>query len=108
MPAHGVPSSSLAGAQVAPPAVDDLADVDLLDQLVRRLRPAWQADALCHEHPDVTWFPGRGQSTAPAKAICGRCLVRSECLAYALEHDLQGVWGGTSDAERRQLASTAA
>jgi WhiB family redox-sensing transcriptional regulator len=62
------------------------------------------ADALCLEHPEVEFFPGRGESSAPAKALCARCLCRAECLAYALvDPDLVGVWGGTSPRERAQL-----
>ena len=48
-------------------------------------------------------------SNAPAKAVCSGCPVRVECLAYALaEPQLQGVWGGTSDTERRALRRHAA
>jgi len=63
-------------------------------------RPAWQADALCREHPDVTFFPERGQASAPAKAICAPCLVRADCLQYGMTQPC-GIWGGTSDRERR-------
>jgi hypothetical protein len=32
------------------------------------------------------------------------CSVRVECLTYALEHnETWGLWGSTSDVERRQL-----
>lgn len=73
-------------------------------------RPAWMADASCREHPDVTWFPKRGQSTDPAKAICTRCLVRAECEQYAYEAGswLAGIWGGSSERVRRHLRRTAA
>lgn len=69
------------------------------------VRPAWHDDALCREYPDVSWFPARGTSTGPAKDVCGRCLVRAECLDAALESDEppQGVWGGTAPEERRRL-----
>ena len=36
--------------------------------------------------------------------LCRTCLVRRECLAYALERDdLIGIWGGTT-ADRRRRA----
>lgn len=39
-----------------------------------------------------------------AKAVCKRCPVQPECLAYALERGEQwGVWGGTSEEERRSI-----
>jgi WhiB family transcriptional regulator, redox-sensing transcriptional regulator len=65
---------------------------------------------LCLEYPEVTWFSERGQTSAPAKEVCGRCLVQQECLEYALaDPDLMGVWGGMSQRERaRQRTVTAA
>ena len=73
------------------------------------LRPAWQADGLCLEYPEVTWFPERGQSSAPAKDVCARCLVQRECLEYALaDPDLMGVWGGTSMREREHARKATA
>lgn len=36
-----------------------------------------------------------------AYAVCALCKVRRECLAYALDTDAQGVWGGTSQTERQ-------
>ena len=39
-----------------------------------------------------------------AKAICRLCEVRGECLDYALTTNQEsGVWGGTSEEERRKL-----
>ena len=41
---------------------------------------------------------------ARAKAICARCEIRQACLGYALAAGpLHGVWGGTTEAERRRL-----
>jgi WhiB family transcriptional regulator, redox-sensing transcriptional regulator len=65
--------------------------------------PRWHADALCREHPEVDWFPTRGESTEPAKAICRRCLVKTECATWAYGRlDEAGVWGGTSAGDRAQ------
>jgi WhiB family redox-sensing transcriptional regulator len=38
-----------------------------------------------------------------ARAVCGRCVVRQDCLDYALDQgpDLQGIWGGTTSHERK-------
>ena len=53
--------------------------------------------------PDI-FFPDRGESLAPAKTVCGECIVRDECLEFALDHGERfGVWGGTSERERRKL-----
>lgn len=102
-----LPQSSDAGAQAAPrhgqePTPD-------LARLLLRVRPQWMRDALCREYPGVAFFPVRGQTSAPAKAICHRCLVERECRAFALGNpDLTGVWGGTSDKERKAMRSRAA
>jgi WhiB family transcriptional regulator, redox-sensing transcriptional regulator len=67
-------------------------------------QPAWAADAPCREHPEVEWFPERGESMAAAKAVCRRCPVRDECLSYAVaDPTIVGVWGGTSGRERRRM-----
>lgn len=78
-------------------------------------RPAWMADALCPEYPEVRFFPERGESAEPARAVCGRCLVRAECLTWALEHGQSaaqhgghGVWAGTSARERTRMRPAAA
>ena len=39
-----------------------------------------------------------------AKAICGLCAVRGQCLKFAVERgETHGIWGGTSESERRVL-----
>lgn len=50
------------------------------------------------------FFPEQGQPTEAAKAVCATCPVREECLAYALRTvQRHGIWGGTSERERRQM-----
>lgn len=36
-----------------------------------------------------------------AKQFCDRCPITNDCRDYALTHDLDGIWGGTTEAERR-------
>jgi len=39
-----------------------------------------------------------------AKRICAVCPVMNACAVYAINHEeLLGVWGGTTDAERREI-----
>jgi WhiB family redox-sensing transcriptional regulator len=39
-----------------------------------------------------------------AKAVCGACVVKSECLLYAITTaEPHGVWGGSTEDERRRL-----
>lgn len=65
---------------------------------------SWQARANCiGVDPDI-FFPERGASTKEAKGICTACEVRPDCLEYALENSEKfGIWGGTSERERRRL-----
>jgi WhiB family redox-sensing transcriptional regulator len=67
--------------------------------------PSWHRDAACREYVGlVEFFPERGVSAEPAKAVCAGCLVREECLEYALAlGEKFGIWGGTSERERRAL-----
>ena len=34
------------------------------------------------------------------RTICGGCPIYKKCLAYALEHETYGVWGGMTSNER--------
>ena len=64
----------------------------------------WRESALCAEVDPEAFFPEKGGSARAAKDICRRCLVRAECLRFAIAHDERfGVWGGLSDRERRRL-----
>ncbi len=65
--------------------------------------PAWQKDAACKEHPELSWFPATGQNQARQHAVCAGCLVRVECLA-AGEGEF-GTWGGLSERARRRGVS---
>jgi WhiB family redox-sensing transcriptional regulator len=68
---------------------------------------AWMLLAECrHEDADL-FFPIAEDDIAPAVAICERCFVRAECLAYAVSHlELTGVWGGTAARVRRRMHRT--
>jgi WhiB family redox-sensing transcriptional regulator len=64
----------------------------------------WMNNGACLEHPEVPWFPERGETAEAARAVCARCLVRAECLDYALRTDIRdGVWGGLSAGDRARL-----
>lgn len=66
--------------------------------------PEWQRDAACREHDRTLFFPGKGDSTIRAQQICAGCLVRAECLEFALTNgEKWGIWGGTTGRQRRRL-----
>lgn len=69
----------------------------------------WRHRAICRDEDPELFFPVGTSGPAiaqiqTAKAVCGRCPVASECLAWALESGQDaGVWGGLSEDERRAL-----
>jgi hypothetical protein len=36
-----------------------------------------------------------------AKEICSTCVYRVDCLIYAFKNNEQGIWGGTTDGQRK-------
>ena len=70
--------------------------------------PGWWFAGLCAQTDPEVFFPEKGGSVREAKAVCAGCPVRAQCLEHALAHDERfGVWGGTSEPERRRLKATA-
>lgn len=66
--------------------------------------PGWMGAAACKGCDTNRWFPERGEPTDDVKAICRACPVIAECLEYALTTpERAGVWGGTSEKERRRI-----
>ena len=60
--------------------------------------------AACRGCDPNLFFPERGVSTDEAKKVCKGCPVRAECLEFALVNvEKFGVFGGTSERERRRL-----
>jgi WhiB family transcriptional regulator, redox-sensing transcriptional regulator len=71
-----------------------------LDNEVR----AWQSKANCMGVDPELFFPERGASTREAKEVCRGCVVREDCLEYALANGEKfGIWGGLSERERRKV-----
>ena len=63
----------------------------------------WTAKAACRQvTPDTLFVQGAAQNRA--KTLCFGCVVRTECLADALDNGVEfGVWGGMTERERRAL-----
>lgn len=65
----------------------------------------WKTEGNCRSHPVDVFFPSDGIGVQEARKICGTCPVKTPCLEYALRHRIaHGVWGGTSERERRRTA----
>ena len=64
----------------------------------------WQDDANCLGVDPDLFFPERGASTREAKEVCRGCVVRDDCLEFALRNGEKfGIWGGLSERERRRI-----
>ena len=69
----------------------------------------WRDRSLCRDSNPELFFPVGATGIAldqieAAKEICDVCTVNHECLEFALATNQEaGVWGGTSEEERRKL-----
>ncbi len=68
----------------------------------------WEADAQCRGMDSKIFFPDeRGAAVRRvrrlAKSVCMLCVVRAECLDYAITtRQIEGIWGGLTPEERRK------
>ncbi|MEI6855500.1 MAG: WhiB family transcriptional regulator [Acidimicrobiaceae bacterium] len=75
--------------------------VDIMSGMEDR---GWQSRANCMGVDPDLFFPERGASTREAKEVCRGCVVKDDCLEYALDNGEKfGIWGGMSERERRRL-----
>jgi WhiB family redox-sensing transcriptional regulator len=66
--------------------------------------PAWRLRANCLGVDPELFFPQRGSSTREPKAVCAGCVVREDCLEFAVANgEKWGIWGGMSERQRRQV-----
>jgi len=69
----------------------------------------WRDGAACRDTDPDLFFPvgttGPAlEQIAAAKAVCCQCDAQAECLEFAIvTNQDSGVWGGTSEEERRVL-----
>ncbi|MGH9064751.1 MAG: WhiB family transcriptional regulator [Acidimicrobiales bacterium] len=69
----------------------------------------WRKQAACRHSPPDLFFPVGTTGPAlsqieAAKSVCRSCEAQSACLEFALATNQEsGVWGATSEEERRKL-----
>ena len=69
----------------------------------------WRTSSACSDTDPSLFFPvgttGPAlEQIASAKAVCDTCDAKEPCLQFALSTNQDsGIWGGTSEEERRQL-----
>ena len=66
----------------------------------------WVLSGACRQADPELFFPIAAKESTElqidaAKAVCAPCAVRASCLSYALEAKAEGIWGGTTQQERR-------
>ena len=69
----------------------------------------WMVDAWCVGADPEAWFPPyrtglRHPNAQAAVAVCSGCPVRVACYTYALEHGLEGIWGGRLFTAKKRAA----
>lgn len=69
------------------------------------LRREWGELGNCWDDPSVEFItPQSRKKVIEAKKVCVGCMVREECLGYAvLTNQGAGVWGGRDPDERRRI-----
>lgn len=71
----------------------------------------WMGRAACKEadpnlfHPYAESKRMTKEQIRAAKQFCAKCPVLNECGSYALRHHESGVWGSTTEQERKWLKS---
>ena len=70
---------------------------------------SWRNEAVCRDTDPELFFPvgTTGQALLQidrAKEVCTECTVRVSCLEFAIATNQDsGIWGGTSEEERRNI-----
>lgn len=83
--------------------IDPLAELYRLRELLIASRE-WRDRAACRDEITDHFYPRRGEDLHIPRSICARCPITDECLEFALDAGEHfGVWGGTSERERRQI-----
>lgn len=74
---------------------------------VLRVDTAWMRRARCRGLDPEQFFVRTTAQSKTAVNVCQGCPVKSHCLQYALDHDIDfGIWGGLTARQRRRLART--
>lgn len=65
---------------------------------------SWQDNAACRGLGTEAFYPTKGgDGGAAAKRVCRGCPVLARCWQWGIDHEDDGVWGGTTPNERKAL-----
>lgn len=65
--------------------------------------PFMDGSERCAEIGSDAFFPEKGEHSSDAKRICRECPLLDPCRDYAIDNPQYGVWGATTERERRGL-----
>lgn len=70
---------------------------------VESLTSQWMQEGSCRNTTIFIVLADTKSEKEQSKKVCRDCTVKSECLDYALANNEQGIWGGTTDKDRRNI-----
>ena len=92
--------------------MEPMADLDIdVHRLPKNVSPPdhWQERSACYGLDPEIFFPTTEEEAGLALSYCSVCTVRELCLAWAVRNgERYGVWGGTTEQQRRRLIRTVA
>ena len=95
-----------------PRTMDPMADLEIdVRNLPQAVSPPdhWQERSACYGLDPEIFFPTTEEEAGLALSHCAVCTVRDLCLAWAVRNgERYGVWGGTTEQQRRRLIRTVA
>lgn len=71
--------------------------------------PEFPKGGACVSHPTEWFFPDSPigkeeiEKINKAKNVCSTCSIQMECLAYSMEWEPFGIWGGMTESQRKFL-----
>ncbi len=93
--------------EVVPRTMDAMPDLEIdVRNLPQTVSPPdhWQERSACYGLDPEIFFPTTEEEAGLALSHCSVCTVRELCLAWAVRNgERYGVWGGTTEQERRRL-----
>jgi WhiB family redox-sensing transcriptional regulator len=81
-----------------------------IDVIVSTRFPIFISDEIpvCATTDPEAFFPEKGlggeRSIKIAKSLCKTCAYTVKCLQWAIDNNETGIWGGTTEKERRSMA----
>lgn len=66
-------------------------------------RKRWSQEAACTPYPKLFGSDLTKSTIKAAKGICAMCPVKDLCFEWALANEAEGVFGGTTTSERKDL-----